>query len=313
MGVTNFPWVLVLLATAATLGEVRARSVFNADNCGPNFYGEIIQRSSIGRLREFPWLARLGYRKDGATEFHFQGTLIHPYYVLTTVFAANYNRNSLEYVRLGDYHTGTVEDCQEIDEDEVCAPAVQDITIDYIIKHPRYNDPKLANDVALIKLRQPANVSSEFVRPICVPVEEDFPFTENALLFISAWCGSKQDGISAVPLQFRMQNLDSWSCASKLSPLIDINLHESQFCAVLDLDEKTKRKHKNVSLRGSTGAPLQMLGKNGRFYQVGMSSIGVRNAALDTPYVFVNLLLLADWLEQTVAAEEQNRLNTRVA
>ncbi|XP_053681639.1 serine protease 7-like [Sabethes cyaneus] len=296
---------------SVTLGAAASR-VFNADNCGPNSYGDIVRRPSIGRLREFPWLVRLGYRRDDVTEFHFQGTLIHPYYVVTTVFAANYNRHSLELVRLGEYHTGTDEDCQEIDDDDVCAPTVQDIAIEQIIKHPNNNDPGLANDIALIKLRKPANVSSEFVRPICVPVEKDFPLSENALLYISAWCGSKAVGISAVPLQYRMQMLDSSNCASKLSPLLNIKLHESQFCAVLDLDQKTKDKHKQISLRGSTGAPLQMLGKDGRFYQIGMSSIGVRNAALDTPYVFVNFLHLADWLEQTVSAEEQNRLNIRV-
>lgn len=265
---------------------------------------------------EFPWLARLGYRKNGSTEFHFQGTLIHPYYVLTTVFAAGYNQNTLQIVRLGDYDTSMDEDCQEIDGDEQCAPAPQDIQIAQVIKHPDHNDPKLANDVALIKLRQPADLSSNFVRPICVPTEDTFDegVLSNAPLFLSAWCGSIKKGISIIPLQFRMQAIGTATCAEKLSPHMDIDLHApSQFCAVLDLDKKTSTgKPMDVSLRGSTGAPLQMLDPDGRFYQVGMTSIGVRRAALDTPYVFVNLLKLGDWLGQTVAVEEQNRNNMRV-
>ncbi|XP_058451054.1 phenoloxidase-activating factor 3-like [Malaya genurostris] len=287
--------------------------IFNDPNCGPNYYGDGVRRPSIGRLMEFPWLARLGFRRNGLIEFHFQGTLIHEYYVITTVFAAGYYKDSLEIVRLGEYHTSTDEDCQEIGDDERCAPTPQDIKIDHIIRHPNYNEPRLANDVALIKLHRPANFSSEFVRSICIPRDENFALLENAPLFISAWCGSTKIGISDVPLQYRMQMINPSSCAEKLSSHLDIDLHESQFCAVMDLDQKTKAKAKDISLRGSTGAPLQMLGPGGRFYQVGMTSVGVRNAALDTPYVFVNLLHLAGWLEQTVTNEEQNRLNVRVS
>ncbi|XP_055632197.1 phenoloxidase-activating enzyme 1-like [Toxorhynchites rutilus septentrionalis] len=308
---TNPYRLIVLLSTVVSAFAVEY--VFNANICGPNSYGEIVRRPSIGRLKEFPWLARLGYRRNGVTEFHFQGTLIHPYYVVTTVFATDYYQNTLEFVRLGEYHTTTDEDCQELDGDEICAPALQDIPIEQIIKHPEHNNPKLANDLALIKLQRPANISSEFVRPICVPTGEDFPLTENAPLFIAAWCGSKKSGISVVPLQYRMQMVSAGSCARKLSPHVDIDLHApSQFCAALDVDKKTQEKHKDISLRGSTGAPLQMLGPDGRVFLVGMTSVGVRNAALDTPYVFVNLVRMAGWLEQTVMNEEQNRLNARV-
>ncbi|XP_058811350.1 phenoloxidase-activating factor 3-like [Topomyia yanbarensis] len=304
-------YVLVPLFTLFVLATGDGE-VFNDQNCGPNFFGDSIRRPSIGRLMEFPWLARLGYRRNGLIEFHFQGTLIHQYYVITTVFAAGYYQNSLEMVRLGEYHRSTDEDCQEIEDEERCAPAPQDIPIEHIIRHPNYNKPRLANDLALIKLRQPVNVTSEFVRPICIPLGESFPLSENAPLFISAWCGSQKAGISDVPLQYRMQMMNPSSCAEKLSSHLDIDLHVSQFCAVLDLDRKTTEKVKDISLRGSTGAPLQMLGPDGRFYQVGITSVGVRNAALDTPYVFVSLLHLAGWLEQTVTNEEHNRLNVRL-
>lgn len=109
-------------------------------------------------------------------------------------------------------------------------------------------------------------------------------------------------------MQYRMQLISPSSCAQKLSPDIDIDLHAaSQFCAVMDLDKKEKLKVKDLSLRGSTGAPLQMLGSDGRFYLVGSMSIGVRHARLETPYVFGHMVQMAEWLEQTVASEEEKR------
>nr|XP_019527909.2 phenoloxidase-activating factor 3-like [Aedes albopictus] len=286
-----------------------SEQLFNTDGCGPNYYGEVISRPIISRLKEFPWLVRLGYRKAGqdSIEYLFQGTLIHPSYVVTTVFAARYNRNTLEFVRLGDYHTETDEDCQEMDESELCAPPHQDIQIQQIIRHPKYNKPRLANDLVLLKLLSPANVTSEFVRPICIPINDNIPLNEFAALFISAWCGSVKSGISVIPKQYRMQLISTSRCAEKLEPHMHIDFDRSQFCAVMDLDKHQMAKIKDLNLRGSTGAPLQMLGPDGRFYLVGITSVGVRDAPLGTPYVFVNVAELAEWLLQTVTSEEQKR------
>lgn len=302
-----FRFIAVFCATIATC--CAADELFNADGCGPNYYGGTLSRPTIGRLKEFPWLARLGYRKadDDSIEYLFQGTLIHPRYVVTTVFAAGYNRNTLEFVRLGDYHTETDEDCQEINGDEVCAPSPQDIQIQQIIRHPKHNKPRLANDLALLKLLNPANVSTEFVRPICIPTGGDIPLNEAAALFISAWCGSVKSGISVIPMQYRMQLISSSICAEKLASRMHIDLDRSQFCAVMDLEKEQQKKIKDLNLRGSTGAPLQMVGPDGRFYLVGMTSVGVRNAPLEMPYVFVHMVEMAEWLRQTVAGEEQKR------
>ncbi|XP_062558725.1 CLIP domain-containing serine protease B9-like [Armigeres subalbatus] len=282
-------------------------NVFNMEGCGPNHYGEILSRPTIGRLKEFPWMARLGYRNPGedSVEYLFQGSLIHPRYVLTTVFAAGYRRNTLDVVRLGDYHTETDEDCQEVNDDELCAPPPQDIAVQQIIRNPSYNKPRLANDLALLKLVSPVNVTTEFVRPICIPTDRDIPLNEFAALFISAWCGSVKSGISVIPMQYRMQLISSSICAEKLAPHVHIDLDRSQFCAVVDLDKQQKAKIKDLNLRGSTGAPLQMVGPDGRFYLMGMTSVGVRDAPLGMPYVFVHIPEMVEWLQQTVAGEVQ--------
>ncbi|XP_021713120.1 serine protease 7 [Aedes aegypti] len=301
-----FRLIAVFCLTAASCAT---DNPFNADGCGPNIYGETLSRPTIGRLMEFPWLARLGYRKfdEDSIEYLFQGTLIHPRYVVTTVFAAGYNRNTLEFVRLGDYHTETDEDCQEISDNELCAPPPQDIPIQQIIRHPKHNKPRLANDLALLKLLNPANITTPFVRPICIPTDGNIPLNEFAALFISAWCGSVKSGISVVPKQYRMQLISESLCAEKLASHIHIDFDQSQFCAVMDLDKQQKLNVKDLNLRGSTGAPVQMLGPDGSFYLVGITSVGVRNAPIEMPYVFVRVQEMTEWLMQTVVGEEQKR------
>lgn len=209
-------------------------------------------------------------------------------------------------MRLGDYHTSDKKDCQEFDDVEICAPPPQDIPVMYVIKHPDFNRPRLSHDLVLIKLQQPADLS-EFVQPICLPPPK-LVLSEESLLFLSAWCGSRQAGISEVPRQYRMQPVSPASCTEALSRQLSITLHDSEFCAALDL-AKDSTLPKQVSLRGSTGAPLQMLDRTGRRFQLmGMTSVGVRDAAPDVPYVFTNVHQLSDWLRATVAREEEKRL-----
>lgn len=62
-------------------------------------------------------------------------------------------------------------DCEFIDEnEEVCAPPVQNIDVESIVPHPNYNTPKFSNDIMVIKLKTPADITQSNVETICLPV-----------------------------------------------------------------------------------------------------------------------------------------------
>lgn len=63
-------------------------------------------------------------------------------------------------VRLGEYDTSTEIDCTIIGKEELCAPPVQDISIEEAIHHPDYDSPRFSNDVAVIRLSRPANMTA---------------------------------------------------------------------------------------------------------------------------------------------------------
>lgn len=50
---------------------------------------------------------------------------------------------------------------------------VQDIPVERTIKHPMYSSSKKTNDIALLRLRSPADTTKKNVKTICLPTEEE--------------------------------------------------------------------------------------------------------------------------------------------
>lgn len=46
----------------------------------------------------------------------------------------------------------------------MCAPAVQDIPIEEVFAHPMYDKPRYSNDIAIIRLASPANMTVGIVQ-----------------------------------------------------------------------------------------------------------------------------------------------------
>lgn len=73
-------------------------------------------------------------------------------------------------VRLGEHTISTEKDCYA---DGSCADPVQDIPIETAIRHKQYDSKRKINDIALLRLRSPADTTKKNVKTICLPTEED--------------------------------------------------------------------------------------------------------------------------------------------
>ncbi|KAI4455114.1 serine protease gd n-terminus [Holotrichia oblita] len=111
---------------------------------------------------EFPWHAALYHSRGVGLNYICGGSLISRYHVLTVAHCVSRSRsqsllnpdNLLVY--LGKYYLKKWSN-----------PGVQDHQVSKIIRHPQYDSKTYSNDIAVIKLSQPAEFT-DFVRPICL-------------------------------------------------------------------------------------------------------------------------------------------------
>ena len=165
-----------------------------APDCGIESSDKIFGGETT-RIDEYPWLVQIQYTKrefkcttkinknsknifilaGNKTGFHCGGSLINQRYVITAAHCILKNLPLWQpkSVRLGEWDTSTVRDCDDSYFDEViCNNPPVDISIEEIIVHENY-EPKSRNqhnDIALLRLSNDVQYTN-FIKPICLPVE----------------------------------------------------------------------------------------------------------------------------------------------
>lgn len=110
----------------------------------------------------FPWQVSI----KGEIDEHYCGaSFLSPNWVLTAAHCAN-------IVFIGEYF-GDVVVLGQHDRQDEGEPEKQTIAIAEKYIHPSYDSPDRANDIALLKLKEPA-VLGDHVSPACIPDQGDF-------------------------------------------------------------------------------------------------------------------------------------------
>ncbi|XP_052890586.1 CLIP domain-containing serine protease HP8-like [Anopheles moucheti] len=310
--------VLLLIVTAFVAGccalseQIRSESsnsealITGSESCGHRYYESDFPIKT--RLYEHPWLVLFGYKQKEVVSYVFQGLLIHPKYVLTTVFVTQFNDlGQLTYARVGEHNTSTVSDCEEqTSGEELCAPIVQTIHVDEVIVHPDYNSFRQMNDVALVKLRIPATIDGISVAPICVNRDSNI---QSSFLLVAAWCGRRETGLSLVPKQYFMKAITPYECQRRM-PHYTISLANEMFCIILD-ERHTQPTEVALepNLRGGSGAPVFTVHEDNRILLIGLLSYGPRYPAkLHEPYVITPVAPFYNWVSEIIAGDLEKRM-----
>ncbi|CAH2045746.1 unnamed protein product, partial [Iphiclides podalirius] len=260
------------------------------EDCG-EIEGSRVVGGEVARLYEFPWMVLISYNTRLGKEFLCGGTLINSLYVLTAAHCIKDRK--IAGVRLGDYNWAKREDC----DGNTCETNIQDVGVAERIIHPSYRGPPLVrNDIALLRLRRPANVSLKNISPICLPVTQEL----------------RERNLVTDPATVAGWGLTENNTASTILLKVLVPVHTSEACKLYYNRNAKEDTTKNIlcagelgkdSCKGDSGGPLMLEGDyNGNFkiIQHGIVSHGPSQCGSKFPGVYTDVSWFMKWILDTI-------------
>uniref|UniRef100_A0A8C9QUW2 Peptidase S1 domain-containing protein n=1 Tax=Spermophilus dauricus TaxID=99837 RepID=A0A8C9QUW2_SPEDA len=211
----------------------------------------------------WPWQISLQYLKDDTWRHTCGGTLISSNFVLT---AAHCISNTLTYrVALGKHDL-------TVDEEGSLF-----VGVDTIYVHEKWNSFLVRNDIALIKLAEPVELS-DTIQVACLP-EKDSVLPQDYSCFVTGWGRLWTNGPIADELQQGLQPVVDYATCSK-SDWWSYMVTKSMVCAGGDGIIS--------SCNGDSGGPLNCQAENGAWEVHGVK-----------PTVYTRVSPNTDWINQS--------------
>uniref|UniRef100_A0A8C3NP55 chymotrypsin n=1 Tax=Cyanoderma ruficeps TaxID=181631 RepID=A0A8C3NP55_9PASS len=263
-------WVLSCLALA---GFARAAL---PEKCGVpaitpvvNGYNRIVG-GEPAVAGSWPWQVSLQRYND----FHFcGGSLISENWVVT---AAHCGVRKTDTVVVGAY------------DQDAPGPDQQKLKIEKVFKNPKFNMLTIHDDITLIKLATPAQLSDR-VSPVCLPKATD-EFPGGTTCVTTGWglTDSSASHTPAVLQQVALPLLTNTQCKE----FWGFRIRDVMVCAGADGAS---------SCMGDSGGPL-VCQKDGAWNLVGIVSWGSSTCDTKTPGVYARVTKLRDWIDSILEA-----------
>ncbi|KAA0702248.1 Chymotrypsin-like protease CTRL-1 [Triplophysa tibetana] len=186
------------------------------------------------------------------------------------------SRAGYNHAVLGEYDRGS--------EDR----AVQIRKISKVIVHPSFNKDKFNNDVALLRLSSPVQITSR-VSPVKL-VSSTTSISSGTLCVLIGW-GRTATSLSPRVLQETTLPIVSTSNC-RLYWGLTRKITDSMICA---------GGSGSSACQGDSGGPL-LCDSKGVWYQVGIVSWGAGDCSVNAPGVYSRVSYLRQWIDDTVSS-----------
>lgn len=196
---------------------------------------------------------------------------------------------------MGEYDLRSNPDC-----DYECADPIQEILVDKFTAHPAYEEAQSHNDIALVRLAQPARYTY-FAKPICLPFANELQrdYGSRDKFQVAGWGKTEWGRSSHVKLKVAIQGVQSnEQCTAAYSYLNPRRIiKDTQLCVGGDW--------KKDSCNGDSGGALVREHKDSRgnsyWYVAGIVSYGpVECGTYGVPGVYTRVSKYLDWIQNNI-------------
>jgi secreted trypsin-like serine protease len=244
----------------------------------------------------WPWMMALFKKTSDGLRYQCGGAVIRRQYLLTAAHCFDEDRNEENYnIRVGGY------DVSKPVQGDV--PGAEEVQMEELIIHPKYERRRFNNDIALIKLSKPIKRTDQ---QICLPTGQiQTRGGQNAQL--TGWGltveGAGQEGDhSALLQQVSLPIQDTDDCRDTYVDRLK-NTFGSNFPEGID-DSKFicagDQHAKKDACRGDSGGPLMIKDSDGKFFAVGVVSVGGSLCGKNLPTLFTKVETYSEWISQIV-------------
>ncbi|XP_076683002.1 chymotrypsin-like protease CTRL-1 [Andrena cerasifolii] len=235
--------------------------------------GKSLARSNRNTVGTYPFVARVGFRcATGEMKYPCNGVILNERTILTTASCALAKSDDykLHSVLVGEFNVETDPDCNR-----------QKLNISYVIKHPNYQADTFANNIAMLRLKEPMQYTAT-AQPACLlPVDRYLSPSISSTLV--GWGRlSTQNAKSCEQQTLEMRTLSNQECSSYYTQGMSVEL-----CAIGD----------GMPCAGYSGSPL-LYSHGDTYFLLGILSYGSNcDSATNFPSVFVNVQRHVRWIQ----------------